>query len=172
MAIDKIQSESINLADNFAFTGTVTGAGGNMKPVFSVKLSSNQTMSDATFAKAAFASEQYDADGVFDATTNYRFTPTSSGKYFINVSARIFDANGRLYESVGELRKNGSTVADTQKDLRLSSGFGYSHNLRLTHIESMNGTGDYLEYFVYIDGGGSLRIDSNYSYFQAFKIIE
>ena len=28
MAIDKIQSESINLADTFAFTGTVTGAGG------------------------------------------------------------------------------------------------------------------------------------------------
>ena len=27
MAIDKIQSESINLADNFAFSGTVTGAG-------------------------------------------------------------------------------------------------------------------------------------------------
>ena len=30
MAIDKIQSESINLADNFAFTGTVTGAGGTL----------------------------------------------------------------------------------------------------------------------------------------------
>ena len=28
MAIDKIQSESINLTDNFAFTGTVSGAGG------------------------------------------------------------------------------------------------------------------------------------------------
>ena len=28
MAISKVQSESINLADNFAFTGTVTGAGG------------------------------------------------------------------------------------------------------------------------------------------------
>ena len=27
MAIDKIQSESINLTDDFAFTGTVTGAG-------------------------------------------------------------------------------------------------------------------------------------------------
>tara|TARA_R100001440_G_C2491858_1_gene115192 strand:+ start:48 stop:650 length:603 start_codon:yes stop_codon:yes gene_type:complete len=27
MAVSKIQSESINLADNFAFTGTVTGAG-------------------------------------------------------------------------------------------------------------------------------------------------
>ena len=29
MAIDLIQSESINLADNFAFTGTVSGAGVN-----------------------------------------------------------------------------------------------------------------------------------------------
>lgn len=28
MAIDKIQAESINLGDTFAFTGTVTGAGG------------------------------------------------------------------------------------------------------------------------------------------------
>ena len=28
MALSKIQSESINLADTFAFTGTVSGAGG------------------------------------------------------------------------------------------------------------------------------------------------
>ena len=27
MALSKIQSESVNLADNFAFTGTVSGAG-------------------------------------------------------------------------------------------------------------------------------------------------
>ena len=31
MALSKIQSESINLADTFAFTGTVTGAGSNIK---------------------------------------------------------------------------------------------------------------------------------------------
>ena len=31
MAIDKIQAESINLGDTFAFTGTVTGAGGFIK---------------------------------------------------------------------------------------------------------------------------------------------
>ena len=40
MAIDKIQSESINLADNFAFTGTVTGAGGVNTPAFHAYLSS------------------------------------------------------------------------------------------------------------------------------------
>ena len=42
MAIDKIQAESINLADTFAFTGTVTGAGGGL-----VKISSTAT-SDAS----------------------------------------------------------------------------------------------------------------------------
>jgi len=31
MALSKIQSESLNLADNFAFTGTVTGVGGMTK---------------------------------------------------------------------------------------------------------------------------------------------
>ena len=45
MALSKIQSESINLADNFAFTGTVTGAGGNMKPAFYAnRTSGNQSL--------------------------------------------------------------------------------------------------------------------------------
>ena len=34
MAISKIQSESLNLADTFAFTGTVTGAGESNAPYF------------------------------------------------------------------------------------------------------------------------------------------
>ena len=44
MAIDKIQSESINLADNFAFTGTVSGAGGVMTPAFHAYLSADQNV--------------------------------------------------------------------------------------------------------------------------------
>ena len=46
MALSKIQSESINLADNFAFTGTVTGAGGGT--LILASRSSNQTFSDFT----------------------------------------------------------------------------------------------------------------------------
>ena len=34
MAITKIQSESLNLADTYDFTGTVTGAGGVNTPAF------------------------------------------------------------------------------------------------------------------------------------------
>ena len=51
MAINKIQSESINLADTFAFTGTVTGAGGVNTPAFQAYASSNQSQTNDTFTK-------------------------------------------------------------------------------------------------------------------------
>ena len=44
MAITKIQSESLNLADTYAFTGTVTGAGESNKPYFLATLSGDQTI--------------------------------------------------------------------------------------------------------------------------------
>ncbi len=34
MALTKIESEGLLLSDNFAFTGTVTGAGGANTPAF------------------------------------------------------------------------------------------------------------------------------------------
>ena len=57
MAISKIQSESINLADNFAFTGTVTGAGGANTPMFYSYMSGNQTISTGAITKMQFSQE-------------------------------------------------------------------------------------------------------------------
>ena len=45
MAIDKIQAESINLADTFAFTGTVSGAG---KVLQVVHVESNSAISSSS----------------------------------------------------------------------------------------------------------------------------
>ena len=44
MAITKIQSESLNLADTYAFTGTVTGAGESNAPSFYGELSKNKQL--------------------------------------------------------------------------------------------------------------------------------
>ena len=38
MALTKIESEGLLLSDNFAFTGTVTGAGGVNTPTFETRL--------------------------------------------------------------------------------------------------------------------------------------
>ena len=161
-----------DISDGAVTSVKTTGVGGNMKPLFSAKLSSNQSWSDATTAKVQFNAEDFDADGVFDSTTNYRFTPDVAGKYYITVSARIYDTNGRLYLAEGQLRKNGSIIRETLKDLRLSSGFGYVDVLEVNHIVDMNGSTDYLEYYVYLDGSGTLSVTTSSSFFQGYKIIE
>ena len=78
MAIDKIQSESINLADTFAFTGTVTGAGGATTPAFYAQGASDQGWSDDATAKIIFGTEVYDTDNTFASS---RFTPGVAGTW-------------------------------------------------------------------------------------------
>ena len=95
MAIDKIQSESINLADNFAFTGTVTGAGESNAPYFQAYLSSNQTgVNDNTYTKIQFNTETHDSANAYDNSSNYRFTPQTAGKYFCYAQLRLTAHNG------------------------------------------------------------------------------
>jgi hypothetical protein len=83
VAIDKIQSESINLADNFAFTGTVSGAGGVNTPAFSAYQGATQNISNNSSTKVPINSRNFDTDNNYDHSTNYRFTPTTSGKYYV-----------------------------------------------------------------------------------------
>ena len=60
MPLIKLQSEGLNLADNFAFTGTITGAGGNMTPSFRAEVSSSQNVTDATATVINFDTETFD----------------------------------------------------------------------------------------------------------------
>ena len=85
MAITKIQSESLNLADTYDFTGTVTGAGGVNTPAFRAYLGSNQNISNATNTKIQIEVEDFDTDSAYDTTT-YKFQPQTAGKYCVNVS--------------------------------------------------------------------------------------
>ena len=94
MAIDKIQSESINLADTFAFTGTVSGAGGVNTPMVSVdKTGSGQSISASTHTKVTLNTERVDSNSAFTSNT---FTVPSgqAGKYFLIACARMDSLNG------------------------------------------------------------------------------
>ncbi len=111
MAIDKIQSESINLADNFAFTGTVTGAGASNKPsFFALKSSSiNQDIATNTNTKITFDSETWDEGSGFDLSNNKFVVPSGEGgKYYFNFTCRTYDAGGELYSVRQQIYKNGS----------------------------------------------------------------
>jgi hypothetical protein len=169
MAIDKIQSESINLADNFAFTGTVTGAGGKNTPAFmAVKTgSSNQTFS-TTFTKITFDSELYDTDSNFASN---RFTPTTAGKYLITYQVK-FKGNGENFEDAyANIYKNGSELANYSKDMQFANvdqfQNGQDNTLGLTFVDSANGTGDYYELFAYFSE--STIVED--AHFSAHKLI-
>ena len=154
MAIDKIQSESINLADNFAFTGTVTGAGGNNTPSFYATLSSDQTINDATATKVQLNNEILDTDNNFDNSSNYRFTPTTAGKYLI-FGAVMLNAQINTNMDVFEfyLQKNSTPIAQTtntflNNPIRETQG-------TLSCVVDMNGSSDYIEMYAYIDTGSN-----------------
>jgi hypothetical protein len=109
MAIDKIQSESINLADNYAFTGTVTGAGGVNSEMFLAVNSAAQSFAHNTNAKVQFNSEVFDTGNNYDPTTNYRYVVPSDGKYFISAQIRMNGGGNTLTLGLFQLYLNGSS---------------------------------------------------------------
>ena len=175
MAIDKIQSESINLADNFAFTGTVSGAGGVNTPAFFVELGSTQSgVSDDTFVKVTFNNEAFDTNNAFDPSTNYRFTVPSggAGKYVFFAQVDVdSESNSNLDNSTLQFKKNGSVIR-SQEYNHLNNP-PRSHVVASTILEAMSES-DYMEIFVRLeatDAGGG-RFNGTNSFFGGYKIIE
>ena len=89
MAIDKIQAESINLADNYAFTGTVTGAS-------DVVLISTQTTGSASAINFTSLDNTYNHYQIFFQDLQF----ASNNQTFI---LRISDDNGNSFKSSGYL---------------------------------------------------------------------
>ena len=178
MAIDKIQSESINLADNFAFTGTVSGAAANTPSFFAFK-SGSQSANNNTLTKLTFDDELWDVGGVYDNSTNYRFTPGFVGKSNISCGFWSYDAQSKIYQHDIKLSKNGSIVSTFENrftDSNTSASRKYiNFNLNVSHDAD-----DYYEVygkFVTTDGGSADIMSSSddnaqpYNYFTAFKLI-
>ena len=175
MAITKIQSESMNLADTYAFTGTVTGAGEANTPYFHAYLSgSDQSVSDNTRTKAQFNTELFDSANAYDNSTNYRFTPQTAGKYFVYANVRADEGGNDLSKIQNQISKNGSTVTgigETSIDFR--NGSGTDTGVYSGGIVDMNGSSDYLEVFAQVDsvGGSDSALKNSGTYFGAYKII-
>jgi hypothetical protein len=169
MAITKIQSESLNLADTYAFTGTVTGAGGVNTPAFAAKISSTQSISNNAETKLACATEVFDTDGDYDHSTNYRFTPTTAGKYCFVAGLRYSSfVGGRC---VIWIRKNGSS--DHGINEQYGDNSQSSQSAMTTVILDMNGSTDYVEAYTYQNTGSSrsLQEPGTATFFQGFKLI-
>ena len=175
MAIDKIQSESINLADNFAFSGTVTGAGGVNTPAFAARINGEQTISHNTSTKLTLNTEIFDTANAYDTST-YRFTPQTAGKYYctLNINSNA-NGQGNFRIANAQIYFNGSLAYISGYD----KATGYENNGResLSAIITFNGSSDYIEpyFYGYTQNSGNITIGGTNTYdsqFSAYKIIE
>ena len=153
---------------------TSTGFGGANTPAFLATLSSIQQTSDATTTKIQFNSESFDTDSCYDNSTNYRFTPTTAGKYYVYARLQCdSNAANNLQQGFAKIYKNGSRVAQTQ--MNMNGNFPENIMVHVFNIIDMNGSSDYLETYVNIDdtsGNGTVRGTSSYAWtsFGAYRI--
>ena len=179
MAITKIQSESLNLADTYDFTGTVTGAGGANTPAFHATNSATQDLNSGSYHKVQFNTETYDDGGVYD-TSNYRFTPGETGRFFIyyrlglQTSAPTEDKFP--YIQYGRLYKNGNQ-SDLLGELlvkRNTANYNFQEvYLHASGVINVTSASDYFELYALSTnqaGAGDTDVNTG-SYFGAFKLI-
>ena len=119
-------------------------------PAFEAYLSSDQGVSDNTVTKAQIDTELFDTDNCYDNSTNYRFTPTTAGKYFVYCTLEMDGGTGtNLNGAYAFIYKNGSNYMRNLTDF-------YNNQVRaqsitVSAIIDMNGSSDYLEAFGNID---------------------
>jgi hypothetical protein len=144
MAITKIQSESLNLADDYSFTGTITGAGGTNTPAFYAYLSSDQTgIADDTAAKITIDTEVLDTDNCFASN---KFTPTTAGKYFLYACINLNSGNyNQLRACEVYIYKNGSSILHSTNNLVENMGRKLSPYVSV--VVDANGSSDYFELY-------------------------
>ena len=151
----------------------VSGVGGTNTPAFEAYLSSDQNPSNDTETKIQFNTERFDTDNNYDNSSNYRFTPTTAGKYYVYSIVRGGPSSGLsacekffLY-----IYKNGSLYGPgVNVDYRSNNGTSVS--LLIASTIDFNGSSDYVEIYANIDvSSGTPTIYADRTIFGAYKIL-
>ena len=132
--------------------GTWVAAGiSDLTPAFQASVGSGgQAVADNSYVKVQFTVEQYDPDGTYDNSSNYRWTPGSSGRYFIYAGLTLIaDSLGKFGVTTSNIYKNGAMITESKVDTRNSSNAstGNIHFHELCNIVEDDGD-DYFEIYV------------------------
>lgn len=117
-------------------------------PAFCARMTADQTVTTATWTKCQLGTEDFDTNGCFDSSTNYRFTPNVAGYYLFNFSVTTSASGAMTTSSAAGIYKNGA--------LNVYGGYGvYNHStFRIggSTLLYANGTTDYFELWGFVVG--------------------
>ena len=167
-----VSGDTVNIPSGvtIANAGTATGFGGNNTPSFQAYgNTSYQAIADGTYTTVQMPNELYDTSSAYNTST-YKFTPQTSGKYFLWGQAT---GDGNWDTTMFLLiQKNQSTTAG---NFWQSVGYVTANGgLTCSGVLTANGSSDYFELRVYQGGGGNrnLRNQPSEIQFGGYKIIE
>ena len=156
------------LSNTLDFSTKTVVLADNMKntPSFNAYLSSDQTIPTGVETKLEVNTEEFDDSSSYDNATNFRFTPTVEGKYYVYAQTQInssddFDGSALI------IKKNGTAIATHAK--RHEDNEYYN----ISKVVQLNGTTDYVEVFGYQNSGSDKDFSGGASktYFGAYKLI-
>ncbi len=125
-----------------------------VRPAFRAYRATTQSISSNTLTKVQLTSVEFDTCAGFDATTNYRWTPTVAGYYSLT-GAIIIASASRLYAAI---YKNGSQIS---RGNDTASGF----SVQVTDLVYLNGSTDYVELWGFTGNSAFTPSDSTTVYF-------
>lgn len=166
MPLSKIISESVDLTDNFNFTGTLqqngAGIGESNVPAFLAQPSSNQAVNSDTTTIVTLGTEKLDTNNSFSSN---QFTVPSGkgGKYFL--FAQLAFTTGTDFDFLGlKFFKNGSQLNDGSP----TANFNQSAT-QIEFIEDLS-VGDYVDIRIYHNRGSSIDIYSGRTWFGGYLL--
>ena len=163
-----IHDDSASALRKMTRSNFLSGVGGNNTPLFRAgpQNSGAQSISNNTYTKVSFSNEIYDPSGVYDASSNYRFTPGTAGYYLISALVMYEDARSQT-DSRLLIYKNGSAIATFRGNHTDNDAVG---DINWIDLADDN---DYYEIYVRQNSGYAVNITDGASrcYFQAFKLI-
>ena len=162
---------------NTLFTSDGNGNLTTMKtnyPAFEAYLGSDQSVSHNTVTKVQINTEVFDTDSCYDNSTNYRFTPTVAGKYYVygSIASYTGQINDNLWLGTN-IYKNGSAYRETK--FNMNNNYGEWLPGYIYAIIDMNGSTDYLELwglsYAADSSGNVFQANTKGTFFGAYKLI-
>jgi hypothetical protein len=144
-------------------------------PAFQAYASADANGTYATWTKIAFNTELFDTDSCYDHSSNYRFTPDVSGKYFVYTNIRVGSTTANVIDDAQiSIYKNGSAFKSANIKSTSTGAELDIASLTVTSIIDFNGSSDYVEAYYYVDTGGGqnqkIYGGQAWSSFGAYKI--
>ena len=171
-AVQTVNPPNASVGTSQLVDGAVTKAKTSdlMYPAFEANRANDLSLTDNTTQKMTYNTEIFDTDSCYDNATNYRFTPTVAGKYYVYASLTVqASAASTLNLAFLEIHKNGTKYRGTMNNMNANFITGLTPYVGT--VIDMNGSTDYLEVYVRPNiSSGTVKSQGADNVFGAYRI--